>query len=452
MPTLNQVAPITTTKRNSFPSARGFGTMLLCAYQTVLPGRRLLGPYSSLTEIVAAGFTAEHRVYKMAAAAFANGAVSVVVGSRFLPSTQVVKFTPRNVTEGFVYRFTVEDDAGLETEISYTVPAAATDDSIATALGTLLGPIADMVAGVVAEVVTCTTTAGKLIDYKDLPPLADLKVEVTTADPGIATDLAALALETERQRATISWYGFSLDSCGEAECNAAGAWAESNGVFFWARNSDSLSAESGTTTDAFSDNKTAARTRTAIIFAQYAVQDYRDAAMGARFFYENIPEGAATPAYKTLNGISADKLTSAEATIINGKYGTTYTELAGLNITYEGKVGDGDFADTTINLDWLKARSQEAFLAAVKNAKKIAYTQKGINIACAAVQGVLDRAVAQGVLAPVDENGEPPKVHVPLLENTLAADRAARLLSNVPVTGRLAGAIHRASFNFTVGV
>lgn len=452
MPTLNQIASTSINKSTTFPSQAGFGTPgFICYLDGMKPGKRILR-YGSPDEAVADGFAVTHRVYRALQKAFSQSPSppEVVIGARFLPSTQVIVLTPVNLTVGYEYAFTVVDNAGTEWPISYVVQASDTATLISTGLKADLDAIPDMVTSGTATVI-CTSTVGKLLEYKDLPPIADMRISETTTDPGVATDLAAIALEAERQG--VSFYSFSLDSSGEAEVNNARAWAEASpGYVFSARTSDSLAADAGTTTDVISDAKAAASQRTHIIFAQYSTLDYRDLAFAAKFLSVNVPEGSATPAYKTLGGITRDKLTSAECNAINDKYGTTYTTLKGVNITYQGQVGDGDWFDTTCNLDWLKARSQEAFFGALLANKKIAYTQKGIDLIAGTVQAVFDRAVQQGILSPVDDEGNPPKVTPPKRTATTAANRAARILPNVICTGVLAGAIHRASFQFQIGV
>jgi len=453
MPTLSQVASVTINKQNVFPAQKAFGIPMFVCYQTVKPGIRLQ-EFAETSEVISAGYTVNHPIYKAAVACFSQSPrpEKLVVGSRFLPFTQVVKFTPLNLTVGFVYAFKARDAAGTETVISYTVQTGDDAADISDGLQVDLDPISGMVSASATGSVTNTSTAGVLIEYYELPSPSDMKVEVTTADPGIATDLAEIKLALEASRGLIDAYGFTLDSCGEAECNAAAAWVEAQKMVFSARNSDSLSCDVATTTDVFSDNVAAARTRTHIIYAQRSIQDYRDLAFLAKFFALNVPEGSASPAYKILAGIEPDALTSAQANAINGKRGSTYTTLNSVNIVFEGKVGDGDWFDTTVNLDWLAARVQEAIFAAQLNAKKIPFTQAGIDIITGIAQAIFNLAVTQGVLAPVDENGEPPTVTAPLLSKTTAAQRAARTLSGIKGRGRLAGAIHRAAFIFDIGV
>ncbi len=452
MPTLNQVAKVTINKNTVFPSAKGFGTPMFVCYQTVKPGKRLQ-EFSDLSEVTAAGYATTHRVYKAAQVVFAQNPrpEKFVVGSRYLPSTQVVVFTPLELTVGYEYKFTAVDDDGVEYPISYTVQTSDTATLIVTGLKADLDAVTDMVTSGTTTCI-CTATAGKLIEYKDLPPGGELGVSVTTADPGIATDMAAIMLATERSRGGFSWYGFTLDSCGEAEANAARVWAESNTVFFMARNSDSLAMDPGTTTDLLSDVKTAAAKRTSVIFAQRAIQDYRDLAFLANYFAANVPEGSAGPCYKLLANIDPDSLTIAEANAINNKYGTTYTTLNSRNITFEGHTGDGDWMDTTVNLDWLSARIQEAVFGGQVTAKKIPFTQAGMDTIGGLAQAIMDQAVVQSVLAPFDTVGAPPTITVPKLAQTTGPQRAARLLTNIKGSGRIAGAIHRAEFTLDIGV
>lgn len=135
---LDSIVSVNITTQTTSPARAGFGVPLLVAYvpTSVIPGR--VREYNSLAGMIADGFLATDPAYLMAVALKAqNPSVkNWKVGRKALPSQQTIRITPTLTTAGEVLRITVEG-----TEITYTIPAAATVNSIATALTALLAAI-----------------------------------------------------------------------------------------------------------------------------------------------------------------------------------------------------------------------------------------------------------------------------------------------------------------------
>jgi hypothetical protein len=79
------------------------------------------------------------------------------------------------------------------------------------------------------------------------------------------------------------------------------------------------------------------------------------------------------------------------------------------------------------------------------NAEKIPYTDAGVQVIKAAMDGVLDLAVRRGVLASYESSA-------PLVADVPDADKIARTLPDITFDGVLAGAIHKVQVRGTVSV
>lgn len=448
---VNSIVSVAVTSNTVFPSRAGFGVPMFCAYHALWPQR--IRQFSSNAEVQAAvlagGGTATHPVAMAANVAFAQAVTPKkwCVGKRNLAFTQTVLLTVKNATEGFVYDFDVYGSDGVKVNILYTVLAAATTTTVATALELLLEAVPGITSSSAVAVITCTSTAGAIVNYSRLPPISVLGVATTTADPGIATDLTAIELATS-QSVGIEWYGFSLDNCDKAEYEAASAWVESRNLVFAGRQTDSEVADPMDTNDAFSVAVAASRKRTLQMFARNATHDYRDAAILAAVLPDE--PGSYTFAFKSLANVSVDQVTDGERTAVLAKRGTVYEAGAGINTTYEGMVPNGGWFDERIAADFVTARVREDLYAFFVQNKKIPYTQAGIDAALMVVQNRLDKCTrAPNEIFSLDT---PPTVTAILIEDTEASDRAARRLTNIVCNAKFTGALHGASVTINIGI
>jgi hypothetical protein len=125
-----------------------------------------------------------------------------------------------------------------------------------------------------------------------------------------------------------------------------------------------------------------------------------------------------------------------------------YHTIAGVNITEEGESASGEFIDVTQGVDWLAQRLQERIFGKLANAKKIPFTDPGIQIVEAEVRAQLQEGINVGFLAadPV------PVVTVPLAADVSATDKGNRLLPDVEFQATIAGAIHSLEITGSVTV
>lgn len=176
---------------------------------------------------------------------------------------------------------------------------------------------------------------------------------------------------------------------------------------------------------------------------------------------------AYTAKFKKLSGITVLNKGSAVVQAITGfvpglgidaaqgHRANTYVDIGGLPMVVEGSVGSGAFIDEIHASDWIIARMREALLSTLANNARVPMTNPGVGILCNTVRGVMNRAVAAGIVAA--EFGEDDTEIVPeftiavdRVENIPAAQRRNRVAPDIKVTFRYAGAIHYASASITL--
>lgn len=250
------------------------------------------------------------------------------------------------------------------------------------------------------------------------------------------TDETYVEALTAAVAADNDWYAIACETVLKADIEAIAAYVETLDKIYIARTADA-DVKTSATDDVASVLNAAEYDRTAVIYDSLAVTQYADAAwIGACIV--NDP-GSQTWAYWSLNGITYNSLTAAEADYAHAKKVTTYERVAGVNVTVGATVASGEYIDVMRGVDWLKARMQERIYGKIINAKKIPYTNAGIAIIETQVREQLDIAIEQGLIAP-----EPAyTVTVPDVLDTDEADRQARTLKNVNFRARLAGALHK---------
>ncbi|HEV7258936.1 MAG TPA: DUF3383 family protein [Bosea sp. (in: a-proteobacteria)] len=138
-----------------------------------------------------------------------------------------------------------------------------------------------------------------------------------------------------------------------------------------------------------------------------------------------------------------------------GHRANTYVDIGGLPMVVEGSVGSGAFIDEIHASDWIVARMREALLSTLANNPRVPMTNPGVAILCNTVRGVMNRAVAAGIVAAEfgdDDTEVVPEftIAVDRVENIPASQRRNRIAPDIKVTFRYAGAIHYASASITL--
>jgi hypothetical protein len=239
------------------------------------------------------------------------------------------------------------------------------------------------------------------------------------------------------------WYFLALAEVSTAQViKDVAAYTEAIRRIFIFRNGDA-DVRTAATNDLQSQLVAAAYFRTAMLYSG-TLTDYPDAAFIGRL--APYDPGSETWAYKTLSGVTVDNWNSTEKTHLNTKNANYYGRLAGVNVTFNGKTAGGEYIDVIRFSDWLVARIQEEVFGTLARNRKIPFTDSGIACVEASIRAVLLRGVAAGGIASAEDF----TVTVPKASSISANDKAARRLTGVKFTARLAGAIHSIVINGNV--
>lgn len=138
-----------------------------------------------------------------------------------------------------------------------------------------------------------------------------------------------------------------------------------------------------------------------------------------------------------------------------GHYANVYVNVGGLDILVEGSVGSGAFIDEIHVGDWIVARTQEQLLSTLANNPRVPYTNSGAGMLTNAVDVVMQRGVAAGVIAtdlPADgeEFEAEYTISIDRVENIPQSQRRNRIAPDIKVDFRYAGAFHYASASITM--
>lgn len=431
---LEDIISVSITAQTTTVSRLGFGTPLIARAHSVIPST--VREYRSLTAMSDDGWPATDPAVLMATKIASQNPKPNAwkVGKRASAFTQQVVIECLNAAEDYVYEFDVIVGT-TTTAISYTVLAAATPTTVATAISALVGAIAGVTAtdNVDGTFDVDTDTAGDLVDYVGFDEPDSFTIKDTTADPGLAADLTAI--ETADPD---GWYCLLLDSNGEAEILAAAAWIEARKKIFLCNTSDTEVVDNVVTTDVMSDLQGFAYARTAILYSQARLLNWSAAAWAGN----RLPSdpGSSTWAFKTLAGAQVDgNLTGGQVGVIESKGGNVYRTIAGVNVTTFGITASGEYIDTTRFIDWLDSRIKERIFGVLINNPKVPYTDSGVDLMRGQVLAQLQQGISVGGLA-----ADPaPVVTAPKVADIDPADKAARILPDIFFQATLAGAIHQ---------
>jgi hypothetical protein len=335
-------------------------------------------------------------------------------------------------------------------QVSTAAAAIATQLEALSLIGTV---------GVTGAVITIQRTDGGLTDIQDWASngFASIQLQDLTADPGIATDLAAIQAANGG-----AWYSVSLDSNSSAEVVAAARYIEATGkggkVGFF-NNSDWGNGVTSVTSDVFSQMQLLSLTRSFVQHNNSQLLCYAGAATAGNALGRN--PGTYTLAYKELTDVPADTdttLPEGRALAINSmtaslpgpgaKSGNYYKQVSGENWLWPGSTPAGGFMDNTIAVDWLVVNIQAAIATRLSALPKTPFTDIGLQSLGDALQGVLTLASGPQyqILVPNGQDPDRPiAVNVPKASSLTSTQRAKRDISGLSWSAGLQGAIQTAT-------
>lgn len=425
------------TLENRAPTQAGFGTPLLLGYHTAWPVARVRS-YSDADEMLDDGFDTDDQLYKDALILCSQSPhpSTFKVGRRATALTQTIEIVPTITAKDFVYTGAIDDLA-----ITVTNGSSATVATICTALAAAITALATGVTATATatKVTVASSTAGVVhsMTFGQGIDITDVTTDTTTDD-----ELAAIAAEDN------DWYGLIVaDSQSKATGILQAAWTEAQQKSCIFQTADSDVMNPASTTDVMSALKAASYKNTAAVYHRSI--GGRERLNTGWFSVQLVPEpGGATPAFKEVSGVTVDSLNTTAMNAILAKNGSVYVSANGLNITFEGKTGSGQFLDTTRGMHWLHARIQERIIQLFASSQIVPFTDAGIQTVVTNIRAVLGQGVTNGFLSP----DEPPTVTAPLARSVAPADRVNRRLPDLKFDAVLAGAIHGVRIRGTVRV
>ena len=435
MTTLNNIVDVTITRETRTIQRASFSIPCFIAEHTIFAERAK--EYTSLADILSAGFATTSAVYKAATLYFGQTVApsKIVVGRRLVPS---VTITP-TVANTAVYSFKANG-----TLITFTSDADATAAEIVTGLKAALTTASIPTTGSNGIVATGTTTL-ILTPSGDASSIANYTANLVAVNAASVEDWVSATIPAVRA-IKDQWYMLSIDTHVDATVLAVAAYIEgikATSPKFYVFSSAASDIKTSATTDIFSLVKALSYTHTAYIYSGMATS-FAECGLVGRF----APEQAGSNIWeqKTIVGLTVDTLTPDEISYIHGKNGATYENVGSVDVVIGGKCADGGWIDESIFVDWLKSRIQESVWALLVNTRKIGYTSAG----AAAIEGAMRAVMAEGIQVGGLADDPAPVVTVPNVLNLSSAQRATRTLPDVTFTARLAGAIRATTISGTV--
>lgn len=440
---LTDIVNISITSDTPGVTQAGFGVDLILSADATFPER--VRTYTDITA-VDADFTTSSPTYLSALALFSQNPrpEAVKVGRLALKPTQkwTIDIGSAGIQSSTRYRLQVTDATGLTQNADFTTDASALESELTaglvSAFNALVGPTATAVdTGPGTSIVITADAAGDWHAISVINPDGQydsgvyLSIVQDHADPGVATDLAAIAAVDD------TWYTVSSPFPSEAMNAAIAGYIESRDKLFLGDVQDSATVTAAVGgTDMADDFKDSAYARTALLYhpdpGEFAASAWAGNCLP-------LDPGSETWMFKTLAGVATYPITPTHQVNLEAKNCNYYYAVAGRNITKDGKVSSGSFIDFIRFRDWFKARLAERIFTRLSNASKIAYTDAGIAILEGEVRAQIKEGIAVGGIA----TDPAPTVTVPVASEASSGDRSARILRNLKFTFTYAGAIHK---------
>lgn len=358
----------------------------------------------------------------------------VYVGRRDLTSTTVTT-NINTVNNGNIFSMNVDG-----VSVSYTAKTGDNVEAVFTGLAAAFAasPAASDKYNIEASAVSL------VISPKDTTQSSVITMtqNLVDAPQGDAANIAADL--TKINRANKAWYGFMLTERSDTLLLQAAIWAEAQTKIFFACSGSAAIWDAESDDDIASNLQKGQYFRTALIAHKEASDYYPEAAWMGRCF--TIEPGGEVWALKVLSTIPPSDFSDTEQAVIWGKGANTYEQYSdNVYLTNPGKVSAGEWIDIIRGRDYAVDTIQKDMASAQIRAKKIPYTNPGIQICVNTVRGSLVKLQRAGVLAPdeVNSDGETVpgfQISYPNAADVDASTKATRRLY-LTFVGLLAGAI-----------
>ena len=438
MTTLNNIVDVSITRETRTIQRASFSIPCFIAEHTIFAERAK--EYTSLADILSAGFATTSAVYKAATLYFGQNVApsKIVVGRRLVPSVTITPTIP-TVAAATTYSFKANG-----TLITFTSDATPTAAEIVTGLKAALAAADIPTTGSDGIVATGTDTL-TLTPSGDASSIANYTANLVAVNAASVENWVSDTIPAVRN-IKDQWYMLSIDTHANVDVLAVAAYIEgikATSPKFYVFSSAASDIKTSATTDIFSLVKALSYTHTAYIYSGMATS-FAECGLVGRF----APEQAGSNIWeqKTIVGLTVDTLTPDEISYIHDKNGATYENVGSVDVVIGGKCADGGWIDESIFVDWLKSRIQESVWGLLVNTRKIGYTSAG----AAAIEGSMRSVMAEGIQVGGLADDPAPVVTVPNVLSLSSAQRATRTLPDVTFTARLAGAIRATTISGSV--
>lgn len=261
------------------------------------------------------------------------------------------------------------------------------------------------------------------------------------------------------------WYGLYVCDAADSVITNIAKWAADHKVCLFYNSSVAAALEAEETSDIFSTIKALGTNNCCGVYSStnHAAAAVMGLAMGLN---DGTEDSAFTLAYKKLNGVSIENLTSAQVATLKDKNANVFLSRAGNYTTLEqGVNNDGTPFDEVLGLHQISGNIQTAIMDLLTNpnTRKIPYTDEGVMRFVSAINDVCAGARRRGFLAPGIWNGgkimeledgdalaEGYYVQVETVAGQSAEKRKNRIAPPIYVCLKLAGAIEYAVISVTV--
>ena len=439
---LSDYTTVQITQTSAGPTLPGFGVPLIPSYTATWTERTRT--YNNLAGVAVDFAVTTSPEYRAASAIFAQNPAppQIMIGRCANKPTKTLSLTAITPTTQLLYTYTlqVRGQGFADQNVTFTSSGTPTDALWAAGIVAALNAVTSKnftVAGAASPVAITGNAAGGWFSVEVINP-NDMKISETEVDAGIAADLTAITAENP------NWYGLGSYFNSKLIGVAAAAYCESNSRIFVCQSQDTSTILTATGNAELIDTiKTNLYTRTLGFYYPFP-SSFADFALMGKCLPFN--PGSETWKFKTLAGVPTFTMTGTHRTNITARNGNSYELVAGLSLTFDGKVGSGNYLDVTRGLDWLTSDMASSVFGALAGAAKIPYTDAGISVIEAMMRGSLKRATDRGILT----SDTPFTVTVPTNASVSAADKTSRTLNNCFFTGKLAGAVHSANIQGVV--
>lgn len=377
--------------------------------------------------------------------------VQLKIGRSALKPTKVAIVSVVQVSNSYAYGLTVGGKGFAETPLTVTSDGTATNDEIVALLVTALNGVASKnytaaaTGSAGSQVVTITGTAAGDWFYLEVANLNDLAQRQSHADPGVATDLAAINV------ADSDWYLLLTGYNSKAYVDAAAAWVASNKKFYLVDLSESATvtaAVGGGGNDTADGLLTSNNKRVAVAWSQSSKN-----MLGAATSGRCLPTdpGGATWKWKQLQLVVGSNLTDTHRVNLRAKRANWVEASAGIAYTREGAAASpGWFIDMTRNDDFIESEMAVEVASMLLANDIVSMTDAGIARVEAKMRAVVLRNA--GDENKVYASHPAPTFEVPLAVNISTSDRTNRILSNMKWSAQRANAVHGVRANGVITV